>query len=353
MTLERRRQPGERLTIGLINNMADGALEATERQFVSLLNAASEGLSIDLALYSLPGIPRNEPGSRHMNKFYSSAEDLRNTTLDGLIVTGREPLTQDLREEPYWSSFVTLLEWARENTLSSIWSCLAAHAATLHMDGVHRIKSNHKRFGVFACELLSDHQLTAGASSTFKVPHSRWNGLPENELTARGYEVLTRAADVDVDTFIKQDKSLFVFVQGHPEYESNTLLLEYRRDVGRYLRNETDTYPLLPRDYFDRDTEVALTALQQQSQSRSREDLLADVSKILELVRIENTWHSTAANMYRNWLQYIRSQKRQRWQLAKLAEDPPETAETQRLAGSIPDFATAGNETSETVFSTH
>ena len=51
--------------------------------------------------------------------------------------------------------------------------------------------------------------------------------------------MLTRSADAGVDTFIKQRKKLFVFFQGHPEYESDTLLREYRRDMGRYFRGET------------------------------------------------------------------------------------------------------------------
>ena len=54
---------------------------------------------------------------------------------------------------------------------------------------------------------------------------------------------------------MKQRESLFVFFQGHPEYDAVTLLLEYRRDVGRYLRRERDTYPPMPQGYFDEETE--------------------------------------------------------------------------------------------------
>ena len=228
----------------------------------------------------------------------------------GLIVTGREPLTPNLRDEPYWESFTKVLEWARENTLSTIWSCLAAHAAVLHLDGVSRIRSQHKHCGIFDCEQLSDHALTSGTPSRFKLPHSRWNGLPEDELTASGYKVLTRSADTGVDTFVKQQKSLFVFFQGHPEYESNTLLLEYRRDVGRYLRAETDTYPLMPRSYFNPQTRNALLALQEQAIACRQPELLAEVSNILTETSIENTWHSTASSIYRNWLQYMAVQKK-------------------------------------------
>ena len=67
---------------------------------------------------------------------------------------------------------------------------------------------------------------------------------------------------------MKQQKTLFVFFQGHPEYESDTLLREYRRDIGRYFKGETDRYPSMPRSYFDCDTVNALTALRGESDLR-------------------------------------------------------------------------------------
>lgn len=298
------------LTIGLINNMPDAALEATERQFLALLESASEGFSIRLQLYALPGVPRNEAGSRHVNTFYSSVESLWDTQLDGLIVTGREPLTPNLADEPYWESFTRVVEWAQDNTYSAVWSCLAAHAAVQYMDGVGRVRNGHKCSGIFDCALLYDHPLMADVPFRFKLPHSRWNGLPEDQLRARGYQVLSRAEDAGADTFIKQFKSLFVFFQGHPEYEPNTLLLEYRRDVGRYLKGETEKYPLIPRGYFGEDTEMVLTTLQTESPLRSREDLLAEVSGVLEQAGIEKSWGQTAKGIYRNWLEYVCAQKK-------------------------------------------
>ena len=50
--------------------------------------------------------------------------------------------------------------------------------------------------------------------------------------------------------FTKQAGSLLVFFQGHPEYEDTTLLREYRRDVGRFLRGQQAHYPTLPHGYF-------------------------------------------------------------------------------------------------------
>jgi homoserine O-succinyltransferase len=297
------------ITIGLINNMSDEALKATERQYISLLDSASDGMQIHLSLYTLPGIPRNELSNRHIATLYSSIDDLWEGQLDGLIVTGREPLAANLMDEPYWDSFTRTLEWAQENAHSTVWSCLATHAAVLHMDGIERAKRNDKLFGIFECARGSGHLLTAGTPSRFKLPHSRWNGLPEDRLAGCGYSVLTRTADAEVDTFIKQQKKLFVFFQGHPEYESDTLLREYRRDIGRYFKGEIPKYPLMPQGYFDRNTVDALNALQLRAIAGQGEELVPEISTGLSNASIENTWQSSATSIYNNWLRYIRAQK--------------------------------------------
>lgn len=302
-------QPKECIHIGLVNNMAAAAFPATERQFVSLLESASEGIPIRLSLYTLSGIPRAEIVGKQTGSRYANVETLWDTQLDGLIVTGREPLTADLRDECYWESFTQVLEWARENTHSTVWSCLAAHAAILHMDGIRRRRSNDKHFGIFDCGRVSHHALTAGLTQRYSIPHSRWNGVAEDELAASGYTVLGRTADAGVDTFIKDEESLFVFFQGHPEYESDTLLREYRRDVGRYLRHEAENYPLLPRDYFDAKTEDDLKALREEAMAHREEAFVPVVAAALESIKIKNTWHGTAALLYKNWLETIYARK--------------------------------------------
>lgn len=301
---------GRCVHIGLINNMPDGALQATERQFLTLLDAAAEGMLVRVSFYALPDVPRNDWGRHRVKRFYSSVESLWNSQLDGLIVTGREPRTPNLKDEPYWEDLMRVLEWAEDNTYSTVWSCLAAHAALLHMDGITRRRSAEKRCGVFDCVRLSEHPLMTGLSSSFKVPHSRWNDIPDEELTTCGYTVLTRVQGAGADTIVKQQgNSLFVFFQGHPEYESDTLLHEYRRDVKRYLMGESDTYPSMPHGYFDRGTTDALSALQERATSECREDLLADLAAALDGKTIARTWRSAAARLYGNWLAYVSAQK--------------------------------------------
>ena len=279
---------------------------------VCISESASDEIPVRLVLYALPGIQREGASLHHAENFYSSVETLGETQLDGLIVTGREPITADLRTEAYWESFTRVLEWARENTHSTVWSCLAAHAAILYMDDIERRRSDHKQFGVLECTREPGHRLLAGMPPRFRVPHSRWNGVSEEALTARGYSVLARSKVAGVDTFVKRDRSLFVFFQGHPEYETDTLLREYRRDAGRDLRGESENYPLIPTDYFNETAVDTLNALREKALKMRDEQLLTQISAVLKDLEIENTWRATASLIYRNWLEYICDCKQER-----------------------------------------
>ena len=312
--------------IGLVNNMPDGALKGTERQFLTLLDSAANGLMVYVSLYALPDVPRGESARTHLSSFYSRIENLWDSRLDGLIVTGTEPRSANLMDEPYWGSLTKVIEWAEHNTRSTVWSCLAAHAALLHIDGIGRRRLGDKRFGVFECARASDHQLTAGVPSPFQVPHSRWNDIPEDELTDCGYRVLTRAKDGGVDAFVKQRRSLCIFFQGHPEYEANALLLEYRRDVGRYLRRERGNYPPMPEGYFDPDTADVFTRLRERALSNRRKELLDEFPAALAEKKIANTWNSMAVRVYGNWLAHLYAQnerrlkERRRWSIFNARE---------------------------------
>jgi homoserine O-succinyltransferase len=302
--------PSPCLDIGLVNNMPDAALDATERQFRALLGAAADDISVHLSVYSLPEISRTDFGRRQVSQ-YSAIDELWNRRHDGLIVTGTEPRAADLRAEPFWNSLTRVLEWAERNTFSTILSCLAAHAGILHFDGISRCPLPDKRFGVFECVPVSDHPLTAEAPARLRIPHSRLNEIPEEALRRCGYRVLTRSDEAGVDAFVKMRTSLFVFFQGHPEYEASTLLLEYRRDIGRFLRGERETYPSMPYGYFDDELAAALTALQQRFMSNRREELLAEFPIAAAVSKVSNTWHSTAQTLYRNWLLYLAGEKTQ------------------------------------------
>jgi len=300
----------ECVRIAFVNNMPDSALEDTEIQFFELLEAAAGDIPVLLSLHSLDGVPRGERGQQHLGSCYFSTDDLLNGRFDGLVMTGTEPLQRDLRNEPYWSALAEVLDWAEGNTASTILSCLAAHAGVLHSDGINRHLLSDKQFGVFNFTKTANHHLTSGTGERICFPHSRWNDVQADALTACGYVVLTQSAEGGVDSFVKKKKrSLVVHFQGHPEYGAQTLLKEYRRDIKRFLRAERETYPSMPKGYFDRPATRLLTDFRDVVLSDRRETLMEGFPEAALVGTLQKTWHSSATSIYRNWLRYVISKK--------------------------------------------
>src|SRR5204863_7865302 len=105
---------------------------------------------------------------------------------------------------------------------------------------------------------------------------------------------------------VKQLNSLFGFVQDPPEYGATPLLLECRREIGRFLRGERETYPPMPRGYFDAATTRALAALRARALVDRREELLTEFPVALAAEGVTNTWRPAAERLYHNWLAYLR-----------------------------------------------
>jgi homoserine O-succinyltransferase/O-acetyltransferase len=299
------------IEIGLVNNMPDTALEATERQFIALIEEATPELTVRLKLFSLPEVTRGERGAAHLRDRYRPIDALWTSALDALIVTGTEPRAPDLREEPYWRRLTQIIDWANGNTASTIFSCLAAHAAVLHLDGIARRPMAKKLFGVFTEETATPHPLTLGLDEV-ATPHSRWNELREPHLAAAGYTILSRSAEAGVGLFVKEADSLLLFIQGHPEYEPETLLREYRRDIGRYLRGERERFPERPQHYFTPRAGARIKAFRDRAVILRDKDYLAEFP-IFELRRsVRHSWRPGAVALYRNWLQLLDRDKPRR-----------------------------------------
>jgi homoserine O-succinyltransferase/O-acetyltransferase len=265
---------------------------------------------IRVRLFAIPDVPRAEEMRRELAGRYRDIAELWNVPVDGLIVTGTEPRAIRLQSEPYWPALSQLVDWARRNTTSTVWSCLAAHAAVLHADGIVRQPLAKKLSGVFAGEIVAGHQLLTGIESRLRMPHSRINDLSELSLRTCGYLLLNSSA-AGVDAFVKEEdhSSLFVFFQGHPEYEADSLLREYRRDVGRFLRYEQDIYPEMPQNYFNNTATLLAEDFRVRAIGARRGDLAADFPMELLVDGIENSWRNTAIGIYRNWINYLKERK--------------------------------------------
>jgi homoserine O-succinyltransferase len=301
---------GDCLEIGLVNNMPGAASKAAERQFVALLDAAAADMPVRLRLYTLHTAAERD--AAHAGAAYHGIDELWDRRHDGVIVTGKEPCARNLTEESYWPILTGILEWADDNAVSTVWSCLAAHAAVLHLDGIDRRQLDDKRSGIFEFAKVSDHMLMQGVAPRVRIPHSRWNDLPGVALASCGYRILTRADRAGVDAFVKQSSGLLVFFQGHPEYEPDTLLREYRRDIGRFLRRERDSYPAMPRYYFDEATVAKLLAFREWALIDRREEMLAAFPSAAPAANCAQAWRGPAVRIYRNWLMHMAAQKSRR-----------------------------------------
>ena len=101
---------------------------------------------------------------------------------------------------------------------------------------------------------------------------------------------------------MKSFGSQFVFLQGHPEYDANSLAREYRRDMDRYLRGETERKPTRPRGYFGAEAEAELQAMERGGREDRRRMQIKDFSIIEALAPAEATWRKAAIAFYRSWI---------------------------------------------------
>jgi homoserine O-succinyltransferase/O-acetyltransferase len=295
------------IVIGLVNNMPPAAVRTTDWQFQSLLDLASQRRGVRVKLHLLAGcLPRTteRPGAY---LHHESLDILRDNRIDGMIVTGCEPQAAAITDEPIWPALARLVDWADEYTISTIWSCLAAHAAVYRVDGVSRQRLPEKLSGIFECAKASDHHLVPDEPERWRVPHSRYNGLDEETLRREGYQILSRAPRVGPDMAVKQSKSLFVHLQGHPEYGPDTLLREYRRDIKRFLNGKRECCPEIPEQYFDRDTQASLAELREQASRRPDPELLSAFEAAM--TPPVPTWGDAAVTFYTQWLSYLAEQK--------------------------------------------
>jgi homoserine O-succinyltransferase/O-acetyltransferase len=241
------RPDGVRWTCAFVNNMPDGAFEATERQFLGLLDAGSGTDDIEVRRYAMAGVPRGERTATLIAQDYSPPASIRHHPPDLLVVTGSNPLEERIEDEPYWAELADLLSWGSEHADTLVLSCLSAHAGLKIFDGVERERLPAKCTGVFLQEADGAHPLSAGLGPEVPLPHSRVSSVPEAALLAAGYRIAVQSDEVGWAVATRTvGRANVVLVQGHPEYDPSSLLREYHRDARRYVLHERDELPRLP-----------------------------------------------------------------------------------------------------------
>lgn len=304
------------LEIALVNNMPDQALAATKAQFERLVHAGAGDARIRLRPYGFPSMPRSETARHYLAQTHDDIAALYARGADALIVTGTEPIAQDLRDEPYWLEFAQLVDWARENTISSLWSCLAAHAAVLRLDGIERRRADRKLSGVYTFAATPGDWTMRDGTASIRAPHSRYNGLARVDLEWHGYVVASCSDMVGVDLFWRREPSVFLFLQGHPEYDADTLAREYRRDVLRFLSRERDCCPSVPQDCFSAATTGRLEQIGTSAMAGEHEGLAEQLDEVLSREVLVASWAEDAVKLYRNWLALVAAGKMEKRRIA-------------------------------------
>ena len=188
-------------------------------------------------------------------------------------------------------------------------------AACARLDGIAREPLPKCRD--FAFETAPRSKLVSGLGGAMLTPHSRRNGLDRQTLIREDYQILAENPEIGVDVFAKQRGSLFVFLQGHPEYEDDSLAREYRRDMNRFLRREREALPAIPVDYFPEQVARALAVFAERARFDRRPEMMAAFPDAGAFGPGDAPWRKSAIRLYRNWLDIVAERK------AALLEEAP------------------------------
>ena len=200
----------------------------------------------------------------HLNKFYTTLDDIRDRKYDGMIVTGAP--VEDIRfeEVDYWQEICEIFDWAETHVTSTLHICWAAQAGFYHYYGIDKKLLPGKLSGVYEHKVMNRKvPLVRGFDDIFLAPHSRHTETPAEAIHACGeLTVLAQSQTAGVYLAIAEGGKK-IFVTGHPEYDRYTLNNEYHRDLGRGLKVS------IPYNYYPEDDPEKRPLLQWRSHSNN------------------------------------------------------------------------------------
>ena len=287
------------LHIGLLNMMPDAALEATERQFFRLVGHSNQIAQFYMHPFSLSSIKRGAKATKHLKKHYKTFDEIKVQGLDALIISGAKP-PQDLKRAPFYQQLKEVVDWSYEHVTSTLCSCLATHAVMQFKYGQKRQPVGKKHWGVFPHQVIDrDHPLLSGVSTRFDIPHSRFNEISESQFDKAGVKILAKSP-VGAHLAVSPDLFRIVFFQGHPEYDTISLLKEYKREVALYLEDKELSYPPMPSNYLSIQNQAVLNEYRANLDSGKMS--IKDFPESLISTTLDNTWHDSANAIINNWI---------------------------------------------------
>lgn len=210
--------------------------------------------------------------TQHLESFYTSFDKIKDKHFDGMIITGAPVENLEFEDVDYWPELCSIMDWSSRYVHSTFHICWGAQAGLYYHYGIKKVQLPKKTSGVFSHRVLKPQSpFFRGFDDMFNAPHSRYTGvLKEDILKVPELELMAVSDDAGVFAVKSEDNRRF-FITGHPEYDSDTLALEYDRDVKKGLNIE------MPKNYF-----------------------LNDDPTLPPVV----TWRAHAQLLYTNWLNY-------------------------------------------------
>ena len=241
----------------------------TETQLLRLL--ANTPLQVNLTLIKTATYKSTNTSENHMERFYKTFDEVKDTRFDGMIVTGAPVENLDFKEVAYWEELKAIFDYADTMVTSTIYICWGAQAAMYHYYGIEKKPLPKKLFGVFKNRASVAYEpLLKGLNDTFSIPHSRYTEIDSDAVRAnKKLRVLAEGARSGISIVKSRDDRKFFFF-GHSEYDRETLKNEYMRDKEKGLKIDP------PENYF----------------------IDGDVN------RIDMSWNSTGNLLFYNWLNH-------------------------------------------------
>lgn len=243
---------------------------ATETQIMRKLS--NTPLQIEVELLRTRSHEAKNVSPEHLETFYRTFDEVRDERFDGLIITGAPVEKLDFADVDYWDELVEIMDWSTTNVHSTLHICWGAQAGLFHHYGIDKHELPAKLSGVYGHRLEKPSSpLVRGLDDRFLAVHSRYTGVDEDAVREHPELEVVASSDEAGLYLVKSLDSRRFFVFGHPEYDADTLRLEYERDVRAGID------PDVPVNYFPDD-------------DPAREPLCS--------------WRAQAQLLYTNWLNY-------------------------------------------------
>lgn len=216
----------------------------TETQLLRKLSNTPLQVEIDL-LRTISHDSKNVDSS-HLHSFYVGHDDIRDRYYDGMIITGAPVENLDFDKVDYWPELCEIMEWSKTHVHSTFHICWGAQAGLYYHYGIPKYSLPKKMFGIYNHKILKPiSPFFRGFDDSFNAPHSRYTEVRAEDIEKVPDLELLAVSDEAGVFAVKNQKSRQFFIFGHPEYDRETLALEYERDIkaGKTIDVPANYYP--------------------------------------------------------------------------------------------------------------